>query len=183
MILDGELIFSKRLGRHAEPGEVVGLVEGQSQVIPTPSSSTMDGTLLDSRAAVVDAVAAGLRRAYGHHGLPVVDADRKLLADCMGLPSRAYFEQAFAPATVPEATRSAFADSYERFTAEEEVAAIARGETRLYDGVEETLAELKARGHRLLLFSNAGRIYFDAVVAGHDLGRFSSGRSASARPR
>jgi phosphoglycolate phosphatase len=132
----------------------------------------MDGTLLDSSAAVVDAVASGLRRAYAAHGLPVVEPDFDLINGCMGLPSLRYFEQAFPPCTVPEEMRAEFALSFGRFTTEEEVAAVARGETRLYDGVAEALAELRARGHRLLLFSNAGEVYFDAIVRGHRLDRF-----------
>lgn len=131
----------------------------------------MDGTLLDSRAAVCDAVAAGLRRAYAEFDLPIAEPDRDLIADCMGLPTDLYFERAYPPATVPENLRPAFALAYGRHTADEEVVAIARGETRLYDGVDEALAELKRRGHELLLFSNAGEIYFDAVVEGHGLRR------------
>ncbi len=132
----------------------------------------MDGTLLDSSAAVVDAVAAGLRRAYTHHGLPAADPDYELINSCMGLPSEDYFEQAYPPASVPVSLRADFALTYGRFTAEEEVAAVDRGETRLYDGVAEALGELRTRGHRLLLFSNAGRIYFDAIVRGHHLDGF-----------
>ena len=131
----------------------------------------MDGTLLDSSAAVVDAVAAGLRRAYAHHGLPAAAPDHDLINGCMGLPSRLYFERAYPAGSVPEALRAEFALSFGRFTTEEEVAAVARGETRLYDGVAEALAELRRRGHRLLLFSNAGEIYFDAIVRGHGLDR------------
>ncbi len=129
----------------------------------------MDGTLLDSTTAVVDAVAAGLTRAYVHHQLPPVEPDLALISRCMGLATHAYFEQAYASDSVPEILQDEFALSYGRYTAEEEVAAIDRGETRLYDGVAETLTALKDRGHTLLLFSNAGEIYFDAVVQGHGL--------------
>jgi phosphoglycolate phosphatase-like HAD superfamily hydrolase len=132
----------------------------------------MDGTLLDSTAAVVDAVATGLTRAYAHHHLPPVEPDIALISRCMGLATHAYFEQAFPADSVPENLRSEFALSYGRFTAEEEVAAIDRGETRLYDGVAESLTALKSRGHTLLLFSNAGEIYFDAIIQGHDFKRW-----------
>lgn len=132
----------------------------------------LDGTLLDSRRAVIDAVAAGLRRAYDRCGLPAADPDRALIADCMGLPTDQYFRRAFPEATVPPALRDAFARAFAAATAEEEVAALARGETSLYPGVEEALAELKRRGHPLLLFSNAGAAYFRAVVDAHRLDRF-----------
>jgi len=134
----------------------------------------MDGTLLDSTAAVVDAVAAGLVRAYAEHGLSPVASDRGLIARCMGLATHIYFEQAFDSTTVPDGLRAEFALSYARFTAEEEVAVIARGETRLYEGVAEVLTALQNRGHTLMLFSNAGDTYFDAIVQGHGLSRWFS---------
>jgi phosphoglycolate phosphatase len=137
-------------------------------VIPPTLLFDMDGTLLDSRAAVVDAVADGLVDAYRHHDLPPATPDRDLIADCMGLPSREYFATAYPPGTVPSDLRDAFAETYGRLTAEHEVAAITGGRTALYPGVAETLAILKTR-HELILFSNAGAVYFRAVIAGHDL--------------
>jgi phosphoglycolate phosphatase len=132
----------------------------------------MDGTLLDSRAAVTDAVARGLARAYADLDLPPAPADMRLIESCMGLPTHAYFEAAYDHATVPPDRRAAFAAAYRDHTTAEEQAAIARGETALYDGVETALVELRRRGHTLLLFSNAGTVYFRAVVAGHGLERF-----------
>ena len=132
----------------------------------------MDGTLLDSSRAVVDAVASGLRRAYRRHGLTDRAPDFGLINACMGLPSREYFRRAYPPGSVPDDLREAFARSFGEFTEAEERAAIARGETRLYPGVETALDGLADRGHGLLLFSNAGRAYFRAVVAGHGLDRW-----------
>lgn len=132
----------------------------------------MDGTLLDSSAAVIDAVAAGLERAYAHHGLAIAPADRSLIARCMGLPTDAYFRAAFAPDSVPPEVREEFALSYGRFTADAEEEAVAAGATRLYNAVPDALDALQARGHRLLLFSNAGARYFRAIIAGHGLDRW-----------
>jgi phosphoglycolate phosphatase-like HAD superfamily hydrolase len=140
-------------------------------VTPAEILFDMDGTLLDSRAAVVDAVAEGLTGAYRHHGLPSAAPDRQLIADCMGLPSAEYFARTYDTDTVPPELRADFAATYARLTAAAEVAAIEAGRTTLYPGAEETLAVLAER-HSLLLFSNAGRIYFRAVIAGHGLGRF-----------
>ncbi len=140
-------------------------------MLPDTLLFDMDGTLLDARAAVVDAVADGLRGAYRRHDLPVAEPDRDLIADCMGLPNRQYFKRAFPPATVPPDLRDAFAGTYARLTAEAEVAAVEDGRTELYPGTSETLAALAER-HRLLLFSNAGEIYFRAVIAGHGLERW-----------
>ncbi len=132
----------------------------------------MDGTLLDSSAAVVDAVAAGLERAYAHHGLAPAPADRSLISRCMGLPADAYFRAAFAPDTVPETLREEFAMTYGRFTADTEEEAVTSGATRLFGAVPGALDALRAQGHRLLLFSNASSRYFRAVVNGHGLERW-----------
>jgi len=132
----------------------------------------MDGTLLDSSAAVVDAVAAGLERAYVHHGLAPAPADRSLISRSMGLPSDAYFRAAFAPDTVPAELREEFALTYGRYTADAEEEAVAAGATRLYNAVPDALDALRDQGHRLLLFSNAGARYFRAIIQGHELGRW-----------
>ena len=131
----------------------------------------MDGTLLDSRAAVVDAVAEGLTGAYRELKLPVAEPDRSLIEAGMGLPSREYFERTFAPDTVPAERRDAFIEAYARLTAEAETRAIAEGRTELYTGTAEALDAL-AKRCRLLLFSNAGTAYFRAVITGHGLMRW-----------
>ena len=142
----------------------------------------MDGTLLDSSAAVVDAVAAGLLRAYDHHGLAPAPADRSLISRCMGLPTDAYFRAAFAPDTVPESLREEFAVTYGHFTADAEEEAVSAGATRLYNAVPDALDALRAQGHRLLLFSNAGARYFRAIMAGHGLERWFERTTAYLTP-
>jgi phosphoglycolate phosphatase len=132
----------------------------------------MDGTLLDSSQAVLDAVAAGLRKAYMRHGLMPPPPDFDLIKGCMGLPSKTYFQSAFPPDTVPQEMRRAFSESFGELTEEAEEDAIKRGKTALFAEVPDTLDALRGRGHRLLLFSNAGRRYFDAVVKGHNLKRW-----------
>ncbi len=131
-----------------------------------------DGTLLDARAAVVDAVAAGLAETYGHFGLPEPAADLPRIAGAIGLPSPDYYQAAIPPGTVPAELTARFVAEFERRSTRAEVAALCRGATHLYPGVEETLAALAGRGHALLLMSNAGSQYFDTVVAVHALWRF-----------
>jgi len=128
-----------------------------------------DGTLLDSRQAVVAAVAEGFAAARVDLDLPPAAADPERIAAGMGLPSRRYFQLAFDPATVPPLLRERFADRFAERTAEAEVNAIAAGATTLYPGVTETLSELRQRGCRLAVFSNAGRVYFEALVRAHGL--------------
>ncbi len=130
-----------------------------------------DGTLLDSRRAIVAAVAEGHAAARADLGLPPAPADTGRIADCMGLPSRRYFEQAYDPAAVPPALRDRFAERFAARTAEAEVRAIAAGATVLHPGVAETLRALRRRGCRLAVFSNAGSVYFAALVRAHGLDR------------
>ncbi|MFO7655368.1 MAG: HAD family hydrolase [Candidatus Krumholzibacteriia bacterium] len=131
-----------------------------------------DGTLVDARRAVVDAVAEGLAETYRHFYLPVPRPDPERIALAMGLPSSAFFRVAFDPATVPQEQRDAFSCEFEVRSVRAEVAALDRGDTDLYPGVEETLETLAERGHRLFLFSNATSPYFEAVVRAHRLDRF-----------
>lgn len=132
-----------------------------------------DGTLLDARAAIVDAVAEGLAETYRHFGLPQPPASaREHIAGAIGLPATAYFRAACPPGTVPAELLDRFLAEFEVRSTRCEVAALRRGGTRLFPGVEATLAALGERGHALCLMSNAGAAYFDAVVAAHGLARW-----------
>ena len=72
-----------------------------------------DGTLLDGRQAVIDAVAEGLSTTYRHFQLPLVAADHERIALAMGLPAPMFFRTAFAPDTVPAPLHDAFACEFE----------------------------------------------------------------------
>jgi len=131
-----------------------------------------DGTLLDGRQVVIDAVAEGLESTYHHFDLPLPVLDHERIALAMGLPANNFFRVAFAPESVPGHLHDAFACEFEVRSTRAEVAALWRGSSLLYDGVEETLATLTERGHTMALFSNATAPYFEAVVAVHRLDRF-----------
>lgn len=132
----------------------------------------MDGTLLDGREAVVDAVARGLADTYRHFRLPLPRLDRQRIAAAIGLPTPAFFLAAHDPDTVPVEIRDRFSGEFEVRSTRAEVAALQRGETELYAGAETALQELAARGHPLALFSNANAPYFEAVIKAHQLDRF-----------
>ena len=133
-----------------------------------------DGTLVDSRRVIIDAVAEGLRDTYRHFALPVADPDRERIALAMGLPSTAFFRTAFAPETVPHHLRAPFAGEFEVRATRAELAALRRGESLLYAHAEATLAALRQEGYELALFSNAGQLYFQAVIEVHRLHRWFS---------
>ncbi|HOX25579.1 MAG TPA: HAD family hydrolase [Candidatus Krumholzibacteria bacterium] len=133
-----------------------------------------DGTLMDGRHAVIDAVAEALIATYEHFELPVPAIDRERISLAMGLPSTTFFRAAFDAATVAAELRDAFASEFEVLSVRAEVAALRRGESQLYDGAQETLTALRERGHDLALFSNASEPYFQAVIEVHGLERWFS---------
>jgi phosphoglycolate phosphatase len=133
-----------------------------------------DGTLIDARSAVIDAVLEGLAETYEHFGVGTPELDRARVCGAMGLPASMFFRVSFDPDSVPRDLHDAFASEFEVRSTRAEVAALHRGASALYDGVEDTLAALAERGHPLALYSNATEPYFRAVVEVHRLGRFFS---------
>ena len=133
-----------------------------------------DGTLMDGRHAVIDAVAAGLVDTYEHFQLPVPNPDRERIGLAMGLPSSTFFRTAFDPTTVPEDLRGPFISEFEVQSTRAEVAALRGGGSQLYTGAEDTLTALRDRGHDLALMSNASEPYFQTVVEVHKLDRWFS---------
>ena len=131
-----------------------------------------DGTLLDGREAVIDAVAEGLEATYRHFHLPVPEISKARIARAIGLPSPRFFRASYEPQTVPADLRDRFAGEYELRSTRAEVAALERGSVELYEGTEETLAALSERGHPMALFSNSSAPYFEAVVRAHGLDRY-----------
>ncbi len=129
----------------------------------------MDGTLLDSSSAIVDAVADGLTNARKIMQLPAITPDRELIINSLGLPNDEYFRTAYPQDSVPEELRAEFALMYAAESEKCEVETIAAGNTELYPDVYATLVELKKRDHTLKLFTNSNTAYCDAVVKAHRL--------------
>jgi phosphoglycolate phosphatase len=132
----------------------------------------MDGTLLDSRGAVVEAVQEGLAATYRHFWLKVPPLPRERVARAIGLPTPLFYRSAFDPESVPPDIRDRFVGEFEVQATRAEIAALEKGQTALYEGVEETLVELHERGHPLALISNANDPYFATVCRVHGLERF-----------
>ncbi len=129
----------------------------------------MDGTLLDSSSAIIDAVADGLTNARKIMQLPRIDPDIELITNSMGLPNDEYFRTAYPQDSVPEELHAEFALLYAAESEKCEVETIAAGNTELYPDVYSTLVELKKRGHTLKLFTNSNTAYCDAIVKTHQL--------------
>jgi phosphoglycolate phosphatase len=129
----------------------------------------MDGTLLDSSSAIIDAVADGLVNAREKMSLPYIEPDLDLITNSLGLPNDEYFQTAFPQNSVPEELKADFALIYGEESEKCEVETIAAGNTKLYPDVYKTLVELKKRGHTLKLFTNSNSAYCDAIVKTHKL--------------
>lgn len=127
----------------------------------TPHADTvafdMDGTLVDSTETAVEGARAGLARFYRDLGVEPALPDPGTIRRMIGMPSLEYFA-----ALVPAPYRDCAAKIRE-YVSVEEVRLIAGGSTRLFPGALDVLAWLRGRGYRLILVSNCGPVYFDAV--------------------
>ena len=118
----------------------------------------LDGTLVDSRVAVIDAVSAGIREAIAAAGLVVPPIDEQLLRDALGKPADEYYRS-----VLPE-TLGHLSDRVKETATRHEVAAFAAGRGRLFDGVLAALDRLRAAGIRVAAVSNAQTPYFRAAL-------------------
>lgn len=123
----------------------------------------LDGTLVDSRVAVIDAVAAGIREVAARHGRGPVAIDPARLRAALGMPAREYF------VAVLDETLRDLADEVKEASTEHEVTSLASGEGRLFPGVLDTLDALRTRGYSLGVVSNAQGPYFRAALEHLDL--------------
>jgi phosphoglycolate phosphatase len=118
----------------------------------------LDGTLVDSRHAIVRAVAQGVAAVLQRHEISDQVPDETAIMDAMGLPPVEYYRRILPSQLAhlaPEVKESATAV---------EVEALAQGEGKLYPAVEETLQALRKRGVRLAIVSNAQEPYFRACL-------------------
>ena len=116
----------------------------------------MDGTLVDSDALAWRSAEEGLREYWARRGLPAAIPPRAEVRALVGLPSLEYF------ARLLPAERRGDAEEVRTLVAGAEVQRLKSGEGRLYPEVRETLEALRARGVKLGLVSNCGRVYFGA---------------------
>jgi HAD superfamily hydrolase (TIGR01509 family) len=128
----------------------------------------LDGTLVDSRRAIVDAVQAGIRDVLVRHGVLDETIDSQRIETAMGLPSDLYYRAVLPDRLVHLAVEVQAAAT------RREVEALERGEGRLFPGVNATLQALSGRGAKIAIVSNAQAPYFRAALRALDLGRWTS---------
>lgn len=124
----------------------------------------LDGTLVDSRVAVIDAVSAGIREAVLAAGeeLPSIDPDR--LREALGKPADEYFRAILPP------TLGHLAAAVKTASTAHEVEAFRSGRGTLFPQVLESLDLLVAGGVRIGVISNAQAPYFHAALDYSGLG-------------
>jgi phosphoglycolate phosphatase-like HAD superfamily hydrolase len=118
----------------------------------------LDGTLVDSRRAIVDAVARGVEEVAAASGLTDLRADRDAIRGALGLPADLYFRR-ILPDTLLQA-----ADRVKRAATRYEVEALRAGEGALYPKTLESLERLRSAGFAIAVVSNAQREYFRAAL-------------------
>ena len=118
----------------------------------------LDGTLLDSRHAVLEAVEAGFRDVLARHGITDVEPRREMVASSMGLPAGEYFRR-----ILPRKLQH-LADEVQAAATGHEVEALASGRGRLFAGITELLEALATSGRPVAIVSNSQTPYFRAAV-------------------
>jgi len=128
----------------------------------------MDGTLFNSFSVSYDAIREGFEafwREIGENGpVPQWSSVRRLI----GLPSHEFY-----PAVLPDSHHSHWKRLH-RLVGSAERRRLGAGRGRTFDGVHDTLGELKERGYTLGCLSNASKRYFDAVLDSCDLRKYFS---------
>jgi len=124
----------------------------------------LDGTLLDSRHAIVEAVAAGIEEVASREGQPY-HADRDLIVRALGLPADEYFRRVLPPKLLH------CASAVKTAATRHEVASLEAGQGQLFECAQPSLNRLRASGYRLGVVSNAQVEYFRAALEHLDLDR------------
>ena len=118
----------------------------------------MDGTLFNSFSVSYDAMREGFAAFWNELGedgpVPSWDTIKRLI----GLPSYEFF-----PAALPESHREHWKILHKHI-GDAEKRRLSDGNGRCFDGIHETLGQLKTRNYILACLSNASRRYFDAVL-------------------
>ena len=118
----------------------------------------LDGTLVDSRVAIIDAVRAGVHEAVAAADLPQPEVSDDTLRAALGKPAREYF-LAILPGELAH-----LAERVQEAATHHEVEALEAGHGRLFDGVLTALDALRTAGVSLAAVSNAQAPYFRAAL-------------------
>jgi phosphoglycolate phosphatase len=124
----------------------------------------LDGTLVDSRAGVVQAVGEGIRDCFNAHAVELSPPSQERIIAGLGMPAGLYFRS-----LLPAEFHHLAADAQARST-ELEISALAKGHGSLFDGTLDALGRLREAGLSIGIVSNAQKGYFDAALKYFGLG-------------
>ena len=117
-----------------------------------------DGTLFQADLISFPAVVSAYKDLMKIHQVKLTIPSKNEINSHIGLPAKEYFKN-LLPVELQK-----WSDQFEQMCVQHEIFNIQKGLGSLYDGVEETLIELKKRNFRLSVITNAGVDYFNAVV-------------------
>lgn len=126
----------------------------------------MDGTLYKTECVSVDASLRGIKRVYEENGINLPLPTPAHIMSHIGKRTEDYYKS-----LLPESVRHLFGKAH-KYTQDNEVEALNAGKGVVYDGVMETLSELKRRGYKLAVASNSDPRYFNAVLDSTGIGKF-----------
>jgi phosphoglycolate phosphatase-like HAD superfamily hydrolase len=128
----------------------------------------MDGTLFDSRTAIVPSVREALQTVARDSGWPDTLPDDAEIGGHIGEPSKEFYLN-----VTPSGLRH-HVDRIADLVRAGEKKRIEAGETRLFDGVSATLSALRDAGLKIAFYSNSGPGYFYTVLRAHRILDFAS---------
>ena len=123
----------------------------------------MDGTLFDSRTAIVPAAMDAFRQVIQESGVDVPLPSEQDVTGHIGESSRQFYVNITPPAL------HAHVDLVAELVRAGEKHLIETRKTKLFPGVPETLKLLKERGHSIGYYSNSGPGYFYTVLRAHGI--------------
>jgi phosphoglycolate phosphatase-like HAD superfamily hydrolase len=123
----------------------------------------MDGTLFDSRTAIVPAAMDAFRQVIQESGVDVPLPSEVDVTRHIGESSRQFYLNITPPAL------HAHVDRVAELVRAGEKKRVETGQTKLFPGVAETLRLLKEAGRSLAYYSNSGPGYFYTVLRSHGI--------------
>ncbi len=128
-----------------------------------------DGTIHDCAKIYVPAFYVGYKYLTDNGLAPLHDYSYEEVSSYLGYSVKAMWER-FMPELAEE-----YQNRCGKIISDEMMGMIERGESVLYEGAENALAQLKSAGHTLIFLSNCMHDYMDAHRKAHGLDRFYSG--------
>lgn len=127
----------------------------------------IDGTLFDTRTAAIESLRESCRFVSGKYKVRMDCPRDERYLSFIGQPSSELYRNLFPPKL------HRYIDELREVIRGHELRLITSGRAKLFPGVRETLARLKAEGFRIAYYSNAGPPYFYTIIQTFKLDEFN----------